>query len=74
MISIIVQCGRRTLRFVYVNYDETVGCACCKIVSTCNRVGVALGWDGDLASQGDTERFWRVPGCALRQLLFGCFR
>jgi hypothetical protein len=46
----------------------------CKIVSICNRVGMVLGWDGDLASQGDTERFWRVPGCALRQLLFGCFR
>jgi hypothetical protein len=40
----------RALCFVYVNYDDIVCCAYCKIVSTCNRVCVALRWDGDLAS------------------------
>jgi hypothetical protein len=52
VICIDVPCGLWTLRFVYVNYDKTACGACCEIVSTCNRVVVVLGWDGDLASCG----------------------
>jgi hypothetical protein len=65
VICIIMQCGRRALRFVYVNYDDIACCACCMIVSTCDRVGVALRWDGDLASRGRYRtllaRIWLRP-------------
>jgi hypothetical protein len=52
VICIIVRCGRRALRFVYVNYDDIACCAYYKIFLICNRVGVALRWDGDFASRG----------------------
>ena len=65
MICIIVQCGRQTLRFVYVNYDDTACCACCKIVLTCDRVGVALRWDGDLFPRAITNASGAYPAAPL---------
>jgi hypothetical protein len=56
VIALFMQCGQRALRCVYVNCDDTMCCACCKIVSTCNRAGVALKWNGDLAFHGDVGR------------------
>jgi hypothetical protein len=41
---------------VYVNYDDITCCACCEVVLTCNRGGVARKWDGDLAFHGDVGR------------------
>jgi hypothetical protein len=45
------------------------------LVVRLSRLVIVLAWHldgmGTSLPTGDIERFWRVPGCALRWILFG---